>query len=364
MLLDPERSALAYRLMTCSPCLAPTSREDEHRDAFLHARAAPASIPACAPRLRGRRPARAARRGAGAARLRAAVAGTHPFAQGEDAEVSGGERYRRSTTRCASRASRADLRASRARRRTGSRACDPRRGPYAAHLPLILAASGNSPYWRGRDSGITSFRTPLFQGFARSGVPRRFGSYGPTSRQSTSCCAPRSSPSPPSSGGTCACSRALAPRGPDSRRADDRRCHGRPDRADPGAGAAQATEGYAPPELVGAQEVLEENRFIAARDGMDACLIDVASASQVPVRRQLEELLAVCSRTRTTSEPRRARPVARADRVTRGRAPAHGRPRVRAERSRRRTRLGLRRAGDRDSRLRGRPALTELASPR
>ena len=45
---------------------------------------------------------------------------------------------------------------------------------------------------------------------------------------------------------------------------------------------------------MGAQEVLEENRFIAARDGMDARLIDVGTASQVPVREQLEELLAVC----------------------------------------------------------------------
>jgi carboxylate-amine ligase len=56
----------------------------------------------------------------------------------------------------------------------------------------------------------------------------------------------------------------------------------------------EAIEGYASAELVAAQEVLEENRFIAARDGMDASLVDVTSASLVPVRRQLEELLAVC----------------------------------------------------------------------
>jgi carboxylate-amine ligase len=56
----------------------------------------------------------------------------------------------------------------------------------------------------------------------------------------------------------------------------------------------EATEGHAPPALVGAQEVLEENSFIAARDGMDARLIDIPTASQVPVREQLEAVLSAC----------------------------------------------------------------------
>ena len=56
----------------------------------------------------------------------------------------------------------------------------------------------------------------------------------------------------------------------------------------------EATEGHASPELVGAAEVLEENRFLAARDGIDARLIDVTTASRVPARVQLEELLEVC----------------------------------------------------------------------
>lgn len=41
-------------------------------------------------------------------------------------------------------------------------------------------------------------------------------------------------------------------------------------------------------------EVLAENRFLAARDGMDARLIDSATRRLVPVRELLEALLAEC----------------------------------------------------------------------
>ncbi len=47
-----------------------------------------------------------------------------------------------------------------------------------AHVPLLLALSANSPFWQGRDTGLASARTPLFQAFPRVGIPRAFGSYG------------------------------------------------------------------------------------------------------------------------------------------------------------------------------------------
>src|SRR3712207_9592605 len=46
-----------------------------------------------------------------------------------------------------------------------------------AQLPLLLALSANSPFWQGRDSGLASARTPLFQAFPRVGIPRAFASY-------------------------------------------------------------------------------------------------------------------------------------------------------------------------------------------
>ena len=50
-------------------------------------------------------------------------------------------------------------------------------------------------------------------------------------------------------------------------------------------------EGYAPRELVHAQEALAENRFLAARDGVAAELIDPVRALRVPVADQLANVL-------------------------------------------------------------------------
>jgi carboxylate-amine ligase len=51
-------------------------------------------------------------------------------------------------------------------------------------------------------------------------------------------------------------------------------------------------EGYAPAALVNAQEVLAENRFIAARDATMAELIDPARGVRVPVAHLLDDVLA------------------------------------------------------------------------
>ena len=52
-------------------------------------------------------------------------------------------------------------------------------------LPLLLALSVNSPFWQGRDTGLASARTPLFQAFPRVGIPRAFRSTRSTSSRST-----------------------------------------------------------------------------------------------------------------------------------------------------------------------------------
>jgi carboxylate-amine ligase len=53
-------------------------------------------------------------------------------------------------------------------------------------------------------------------------------------------------------------------------------------------------EGYASPEAMRAQEVLDENRFVAARDGADARLIDPRGERRVPVRTMVRDLLDAC----------------------------------------------------------------------
>jgi glutamate---cysteine ligase / carboxylate-amine ligase len=44
-------------------------------------------------------------------------------------------------------------------------------------LPVLLALSANSPFWRGKPTGLQSTRTAVFAAFPRSGLPARFDSY-------------------------------------------------------------------------------------------------------------------------------------------------------------------------------------------
>ena len=44
-------------------------------------------------------------------------------------------------------------------------------------LPHLLALSTSSPFWMGRDTGLKSYRTMIFRRFPRTGVPDRFDSW-------------------------------------------------------------------------------------------------------------------------------------------------------------------------------------------
>jgi carboxylate-amine ligase len=39
------------------------------------------------------------------------------------------------------------------------------------HLPVLLALSANSPFWRAQATGLASTRTPIFRQFPRVGIP-------------------------------------------------------------------------------------------------------------------------------------------------------------------------------------------------
>jgi carboxylate-amine ligase len=39
------------------------------------------------------------------------------------------------------------------------------------HMPVLLALSANSPFWRGDNTGLASTRTPIFRAFPRTGMP-------------------------------------------------------------------------------------------------------------------------------------------------------------------------------------------------
>ena len=165
-----------------------------------------------------------------------------------------------------------------------------------AHLPLLLALSANSPFWQGRDTGLASARTPLFQAFPRVGIPRTFGSYGEYVR---------------------AVDLLLS-------------CGAFPDhtylwwdvRPQPGLGTVEVrimdtqstlggtaalvalvqslvrlelVDGHADAALVHAPEVLDENRFLAARDGCDAQLVDPVKGHAVSIVDQVADLVVCCA---------------------------------------------------------------------
>jgi len=45
-------------------------------------------------------------------------------------------------------------------------------------LPHLLALSTNSPFWDGRDTGLKSYRSKVFDRFPRTGIPDYFASHG------------------------------------------------------------------------------------------------------------------------------------------------------------------------------------------
>lgn len=47
----------------------------------------------------------------------------------------------------------------------------------ARYVPLFVALSANSPFWRGADTRLASTRTKVFDLFPRSGLPPAFGSW-------------------------------------------------------------------------------------------------------------------------------------------------------------------------------------------
>jgi carboxylate-amine ligase len=49
---------------------------------------------------------------------------------------------------------------------------------YVKYLPLFLALSASSPFFNGRNTGILSYRTKIFEQLPRAGIPEQFSNYG------------------------------------------------------------------------------------------------------------------------------------------------------------------------------------------
>ncbi|HYI17371.1 MAG TPA: YbdK family carboxylate-amine ligase, partial [Solirubrobacteraceae bacterium] len=110
--------------------------------------------------------------------LRAAVAGTHPFAQWSDVEVSPGARYQSIYDSMRELARREPTFALHVHVAVPDEEAAVRalRG-MRVHVPLLLALAANSPFWQGRDTGLAAARVPIFGTFPRVGIPRPFDDY-------------------------------------------------------------------------------------------------------------------------------------------------------------------------------------------
>ncbi len=51
------------------------------------------------------------------------------------------------------------------------------------HLPVLLALSANSPFWRADATGLASVRTPIFRAFPRVGIPPTYADWADYERR-------------------------------------------------------------------------------------------------------------------------------------------------------------------------------------
>jgi glutamate---cysteine ligase / carboxylate-amine ligase len=160
-------------------------------------------------------------------------------------------------------------------------------------VPVLLALSANSPFSKGHDSRFASARTVIFQAFPRTGTARRFSAYADYIGAVDALIASGALPDPSFLWWDVRLQPALGT-------VEVRVMDARTTVADTAALITLVhslvrleLEGESVDSGVG-PEVLAENRFLAARDGLEARLIDPERRVLVPVRALLDALLARC----------------------------------------------------------------------
>jgi carboxylate-amine ligase len=230
--------------------------------------------------------------------MRAASAGTHPFAVWQEIVISAGDRYQfvyGSMRELARREPTFGL-------HVHVGVPDAEAAIHAAnrlrvHIPLLLALSVNSPFWQGRDTGLASARTPLFQAFPRVGIPRAFTEYADYVEAVDVLIRCDAVPEPTFLWWD------VRPQ-PRFGTVEVRIMDAQSTLGDTSAIAAlvqsivrlEIEEGDHMTGSTIPQEVLTENRFLAARDGMSAELIEPDLGERVSARALLSELVLSCQR--------------------------------------------------------------------
>ncbi len=110
--------------------------------------------------------------------LQVAAAGTHPFSSWIDQVISPGERYQHIIEEMGQLARSLLIFGMHVHIAMPDKqtTIDMMNG-VRYFLPHLLALSTSSPFWMGRNTGLKSFRTTVFRRFPRTGVPEQFESW-------------------------------------------------------------------------------------------------------------------------------------------------------------------------------------------
>ena len=244
--------------------------------------------------------------------LQVAAAGTHPFSTWIDQVISPGERYKNIVEELQQLARSLLIFGMHVHVAVPDRTTMIDLMNMARYfLPHLLALSTSSPFWMGRDTGLKSFRTTVFRRFPRTGMPDHFEFLERVRRlrhaAREACIA---SITPRKSGGMCA-------RIPPSARWNSASCdvahaRGRSHRhrrAHPGHRREAArlytrNMGF----RIYHRALIEENKWRAARWGVEGKLIDFGKQAEVPMTDAGRRTVGICGRCAgRTRQPRRAR---------------------------------------------------------
>jgi carboxylate-amine ligase len=298
MLLDPADWSLAHHsdrvVNAMSPEVAAHATPETHRSALELATGVHEDVASATDEMRTLRAGlEGAVRSLG---MRAASSGTHPCAVWQDTVVSSGERYEFVYGSMRELARREPTFALHVHVGLSS-ANDAIRlvNRMRAHLPLLLALSVNSPFWQGRDTGLASARTPLFQAFPRVGIPRRFRDYADYVDTVDLLMRCGSMPDPTFLWWD------VRPQ-PRFGTVEVRIMDAQTTVAETASLAAlvqciarlEVEDSYVSTRALEVPEALDENRFLAARDGMAAELIDVERERRVSAREVALRLVDAC----------------------------------------------------------------------
>jgi carboxylate-amine ligase len=110
--------------------------------------------------------------------LRVAAAGTHPFSSWIDQVISPGERYQHIVEEMGQLARSLLIFGMHVHiAMPDKQTTIDMMNMVRYFLPHLLALSTSSPFWMGRNTGLKSFRTTVFRRFPRTGIPEDFESW-------------------------------------------------------------------------------------------------------------------------------------------------------------------------------------------